>query len=349
MSFDSEIDFDEFFGTPGSSYRPTVLVQGSPTPSPPASPGLRCEEVLVSDDDEPMAAPAAVQPALMPAEVPDEAEDHSGKQTRVWLFTVNNFRPTDMDELGEAFRRKDSKCKFVMAEEVGANGTPHIQGAVEFSKRKRWDQGMPNWAKFGNRASVRMAKGTWLENLVYCTKEAGHKQFYNCAAPRASVPIVVISDEEMGEQKYVWMHRVIALVDGPIDPRKIIWVWDSLGGTGKSRLCKWLLVKKKDRGAIMSGGKQSDMLNAIKTYCEKSAEDKTIVEFPEIVICDVPMSAHEHFSYGGIEAIKNGCFYASKYEGGQFVFNAPHLIVFANFGPKYDEFGRDRFIEIDLN
>lgn len=152
----------------------------------------------------------------------------------------------------------------------------------------------------------------------------------------------------MNDERFFWMHRVISLVDGPIDPRKIIWVWDEIGGCGKSRLAKWLLVKRPLLGPIITGGKAADMYQGVMNYVEKAKVDQEIPEFPRLVIADIPKASHGHFSFQGVEAIKNGCFAATKYEGGQCVFNTPHFLVFANFPPPRDEFAINRFIEINI-
>jgi hypothetical protein len=48
-------------------------------------------------------------------------------------------------------------------------------------------------------------------------------------------------------------------------------------------------------------------------------------------------------NYGAIEQIKNGLLFSGKYEGGQCVFNQPHVIVFANAEPKEEQMSMDRW------
>jgi len=353
--FNQELEFllmDE--GVP-----PTVLVEGGGggedvAPATPHLPlahfGIGVEDDVLAYGAVPGFAAGRAMARLIPVHgdpLPRPATP-AGNPAKHWCFTLNNPTPVDAETLLEELKRKDANGKFVLAHEVGANGTPHLQGAASFSSKKRWDQGMSPQYRFGGRIHVETGRGTWEQSLAYCCKEAGPKLFHNCKGTRPPTVINVISDEEMTEDRWIWMTRVIALVDGPVDPRKIIWVWDELGGCGKSRLAKWLLVKRPNLGPIITGGKAADMYQGVMNYIEKAKSDSDIPEFPGLVIADIPKASHGHFSFGGVEAIKNGCFAATKYEGGQCVFNTPHFVVFANFPPPREEFAQNRFIEINI-
>jgi len=271
-----------------------------------------------------------------------------GNPAKGWSFTLNNPTLIDCETLLKELKDKDQDGKYVLAMEVGESGTPHIQGAALFTRKMRWDQGMSERYKFGGAVHVEVSKGTWQQNIAYCCKEKGTVLFHNASGPRVPEEIRVISEEEMNDERFFWMHRVRSLIDGPIDPRRIIWVWDEHGGCGKSRLAKWLLVKRKHLGPIITGGKAADMYQGVMNYIEKAKDDTSIPEFPKLVIADIPKASHGHFSFQGVESIKNGCFAATKYEGGQCVFNTPHFLVFANFGPPHEEFAQNRFIEIHI-
>jgi len=68
------------------------------------------------------------------------------------------------------------------------------------------------------------------------------------------------------------------------------------------------------------------------------------------VIFDFCRSNEEYISYEGIEAVKNGIFFATKYESDMVMYNQPHIIVFANFPPDLNgKVSNDRWIIYDLN
>lgn len=84
------------------------------------------------------------------------------QRTRRWCFTLNNYDNCDITAV------KTKQCSYIIVGfEVGANGTPHMQGYVEFlnpttlSAMKKW---LP-------RAHFESAKGTAEENEKYCLKD----------------------------------------------------------------------------------------------------------------------------------------------------------------------------------
>ena len=63
---------------------------------------------------------------------------------------------------------------IIFGKEVGANGTPHIQGYTEFSSQRR----LAVWKRIiGVRAHIEGAKGTRAQNTAYCSKDGDVFQF----------------------------------------------------------------------------------------------------------------------------------------------------------------------------
>ena len=63
---------------------------------------------------------------------------------------------------------------------------------------------------------------------------------------------------------------------------------------------------------------------------------------PRVVFIDIPRTSKGHVSYQGIEELKNGCCYSTKYESGMLLFEPPHVVVFANDPPQEGMFSADR-------
>lgn len=83
-------------------------------------------------------------------------------RARRWTFTLNNY---SMDDIRRVEQRR---CQYLVCGfEVGLNGTPHMQGYVEF-KETVMLQTMKNWLP---KAHFEKALGSALQNLTYCTKE----------------------------------------------------------------------------------------------------------------------------------------------------------------------------------
>lgn len=126
------------------------------------------------------------------------------------------------------------------------------------------------------------------------------------------------------------------MCQGPPSKRKIIWIWDKVGNTGKTTLAKHLCMY---HGAIYVSGKAADIKHAIISMAVK----------PKIVIIDCPRTSENYVSYAALESVQNGFFFSGKYEGGQCLFEIPHVIVFANFPPIRENLSADRWKVIQLD
>ena len=65
---------------------------------------------------------------------------------------------------------------------------------------------------------------------------------------------------------------------------------------------------------------------------------------PKILILNLARSRGARLDYGGLEEIKDGHFFSSKYESGQCIFSPPHVVVFANSPPLDGELSEDRLV-----
>lgn len=86
---------------------------------------------------------------------------------RRWVFTINNYTPEEVNLVEQLQTRSDVRGA-VAGLEVGEGGTPHIQGAVVWSKPCRL-AAMRKWIPRGHFEGM-IAK--WDKNANYCTKEA---------------------------------------------------------------------------------------------------------------------------------------------------------------------------------
>lgn len=92
------------------------------------------------------------------------------KQGKAFMFTINNYVQADL-EVCESLGRDVRVQYYAWQEEIGAQGTPHIQGYVVFKGRMRLKplkQLMP-------RAHWENAYGTAEEATAYCTKAETRK------------------------------------------------------------------------------------------------------------------------------------------------------------------------------
>ena len=249
---------------------------------------------------------------------PSDVRIHPSKK---WCFTLNNYTDEEYGAVVQCF--DGCASKYIIGDEVGENGTPHLQGYVEFKSRVR-----PLSLKLSNRIHWEKARGSGDDNFQYCSKESVK---ISKGWPK---PIKVIVNLKP------FQKEIVDLVANEPDDRKIHWYYDYNGNIGKSALVKLLCYKY---GAVVCAGKGSDMKYQIVKYIEKHGEG------PRIVIFDIPRSVIDYVSYQGIEEIKNGCFASTKYESDMVIMNSPHLLCFANELPDGGKLSKDRWEIHNLN
>lgn len=238
-------------------------------------------------------------------------------QAKSWCFTYNNYGEKALEQMEQAFQIKH--MWYVIGKEVGANGTPHLQGYVTAPKKFRWSE-----LKLPKEIHWEKAKGTAGENCTYCTKD-GDFVIHGLKVPRQLRLIVPDRD---------WQQQILKEIEEEPDDRTIKWFWSEEGGVGKTQFCKYLIKK---HGAIMLSGKGADVRNGLIQYINAGNE------YPDLVLVNVPRCHKDYLSYEAIENIKDMCFYSGKYEGGMVCGPSPHIYVFANSEPVYEQMSEDRW------
>lgn len=81
-----------------------------------------------------------------------------------WCFTINNYTP-DEEQLVKSLAEQ---AKYLICgREVGASGTPHLQGFINLKKKKRF---AAMKAALGGRCHLEPARGDDCSNKDYCSK-----------------------------------------------------------------------------------------------------------------------------------------------------------------------------------
>lgn len=101
-----------------------------------------------------------------------------------WAFTINNPTEEEIEMLRDIeLANADKKKRLLVAEleHTGEDeGTPHIQGYVEFIERTTRKK-VCRW--LGERAHIEKAMGNRASNIKYCTKEGGDHIIINWNDP----------------------------------------------------------------------------------------------------------------------------------------------------------------------
>lgn len=236
-----------------------------------------------------------------------------------WCFTLNNYSEEEYSAVCSNIR---ALCRFgVVGREVSpTNNTQHLQGYIEFKKKRR-----PLGPFNNNRIHWEKAKGNKQQNIDYCCKD-DNDAFIFPEMWKVQLKI---------EDFYEWERSIYDKLITEPDPRKIIWLYDHIGNSGKTTFSKWLYQNL--HGVIVLSGNASDMKNGIIEYFEVKKE------LPSIVIMNIPRTKKGFMSWCGIEEIKDMFFFSGKYHGGFVCGKPPALICFANHPPDVKKVSLDRW------
>nr|WPR18691.1 MAG: hypothetical protein [Chemarfal virus 268] len=297
----------------------------------------------------------------------------NGTPVRKWVFTLNNY--TDEDILMLSTLYPDTVKYLVFGREVGAEGTPHLQGFVWFKNLKSFIQAK---VCIGQRAHLEKANGSPAQNRVYCTKDGDFEEFGGLvtgAGKRTDWDDLKEwlmtrqddwpSDLEMlnhnpslwgrcrrgcvdfrktlchppvrveGELRDWQVDLALQLAQPPHD-RHVLFVVDTLGGKGKTWFQKKLLLEGSDDVQMLMFGKRDDMAYAVQ-------------EGKKIYMINVARGQMEYMQYSVLEMLKDGVVHSPKYESGTKFMNTPHVVVFSNEWPDMFKLTEDRYLIINLD
>ncbi len=254
-------------------------------------------------------------------EEPKNRKRSYNKKGKSWFLTWNNYTETSVETLLSL-----SPKKWMIQEEKGKEGTPHLQGILTFIADKTWLY-----------LSAQVPECYWdlcrsvTASVKYCSKidSRNGRIWMNGYKPKS----VEVRDPLVGKKLYKYQKAVIKICGQQPHDRRIYWLWSRKGSIGKSALTKHLVLTMD---AIVVGGKWRDAYFAITKKVESGVH-------PRIVIFDLPRSMGNKISYVAIEGIKNGLFFSPKYESVMCTYNPPHIFIFSNEEPDYSQMSKDRW------
>lgn len=283
-------------------------------------------------------------------------------QIRHWCFTMFGITLGETGTTLYDILKNDPIIKYFVYQEERCpdTGRDHLQGYLYLTEKKRFSyfNGVDGILPEGFMRATHWEKmlSTPAKCVDYCTKEdtrVGQQWRHGDLpvpgpqrrGPAREAPVLrEYSAEELGiipyDQLYLFQRRIVDMVQGPPDDRSIHWYWEADGGKGKTALAKYLL---HHHGALYVAGKAADIAQGLVSYAESHQG-----EAPRIVMVDIPRSNLDFISYGGIEKLKDGLLFTTKYKSQQLQFPHPWLLCFANEPPKYEKLSMDRWKVTEL-
>ncbi len=286
----------------------------------------------------------------------------TGPRAKNWCFTLNNYTPEDVDRLSTPIV---SVSYLIYGKEVGASGTPHLQGTVCFKMRKRLNQ-VTNIIGQAHCTVTRNLN----QSIVYCKKDGEYtevgvqtvtKKQEDCIieAFKQTVNEGVTDKVELREirsevcakyPKFVsdflgdkkpkhnvpvhplreWQQELYGRLRLAPCSREIIFIIDSTGNQGKS----WFARYYTDLHANAQ----------IVVPCKKADMAYMVRDDAKVFFFDCPRSKQGDFiQYDFLEELKNGYIISPKYESTVKKLAIPHVVVLMNEYPDQTKLSEDRY------
>lgn len=120
--------------------------------------------------------------------------------------------------------------------------------------------------------------------------------------------------------------------------RKVIWVHDSLGNTGKTRFAKWCCLTHPTKCRMLNNvGRIADFAMNMQNFWNEGWRGNT-------VFLNLSRSYSDRTSiYEACEIIADGYITCTKYAGGVVWLPPMHIVVLSNFEPQVDRLSADRW------
>lgn len=252
---------------------------------------------------------------------------------RMYKTALFNFDEETQNKLIKFVIEKEGGEYVIGKETCPQTHVAHLQTFVKFKNQVKWEEiekaiGIHScWKQCGGKSARK-------DNFTYCTKEGDYVTNMSDLIPSKSLQDIVIEKEYKEVKWKFWQQCVLALLETEPHNRHIYWMYEETGNTGKSYLAKYLACTYE---LILGEGKRLDVYNQVLSFIKEKEKS------PKIIILDIPRDSMEYVNYASIEQLKNGCLYSGKYEGGQCVFEIPHVLIFSNQLPSISSMSRDRW------
>lgn len=287
-------------------------------------------------------------------------------------FTLNNYSEEEVKSvkkwLQDLYTKNCLQYGIVGLEKGEKKNTPHLQGYVHLktSFLKARDGNVLRWKSFPGllRAHLESARGSDLDSKAYCSKEEVLVELgealekapcrYSTLLSLGSMSAAAEEDPELYLKSYFALEKhfkrtstvsfpvVSQLYEWQTDclkrivnqgPRKILFVVDSRGGTGKSELCKWMMNFWPTWAC--QGGKTADLI-----YSRSKSSENTCVN-----VFDLARNKDAKFwPYDVMESLKNQWASSTKYDSEIVKFSGlQRVVVFCNVEPLFSCLSADRY------
>lgn len=269
-----------------------------------------------------------------------QKQDDKKYYAKRFTLVVHGQKQEDLDNLVKFFDT-DEVTLAVIAKEFGKHKVhPHWQIYFELKERKSMKNRIfyiLNSANFHLEKAIRTQDAN-IKYVFAINKE--HELGLVVYCKNVNTPADYYKKEKAisfwnNFQPRPFQQKIIDIVNSEPDRRNIYYFYEYEGNTGKTMIAEYLHMF---HGAIITGGKSSDMKHAIVRWKE------IVGHMPICIIVDLARSDKLNAeSAKAIESMKNGLFFSGKYESAMVHSTIkPHIFIFANVPLEKEFFSKDR-------
>lgn len=301
-------------------------------------------------------------------------------QSKYWCFTLNNPTDEEKGKIADVLTDAAQAVYGVVGREVGANGTPHLQGYVILPTRRRLGYLR---RVFSARGHYEVARGTPQQNRDYCKKDGDSDEYGN-------IPLVTQGRRSDLESVFEWASefeaengrpprspdlarkfpvvytkypRIRHTIDLRAEPVRLefgeelkewqTWLENELLTPPDDRTVQFIVDEEGNRGKswfcryfLSKYPEKAQMLGVGKRddITHMVCEDKNVFFF------NVPRGCMEYFQYPVLEMLKDRMVVSPKYASRVKVMREKcHVIVMCNEPPDCSKMSADRYLIKNLN
>ena len=294
-------------------------------------------------------------------------------QGRNWNFTWNNYTDADLALLDALYDSGGVDYLCYGKEIAPTTLTPHLQGVIRFTKKKRMkgvkaklnegcylditnnmekmieyckkDEDFKEFGVYqlvqGKRTDLQKVRDMVLEDGItnINTWMTEYIDLYHPYQNMIKNLIELRYARNVPEPKsfplYKWQVDLNKTLIGDVHERKIIFVVDPCGNSGKTWFTKYFRSLH-------------DMETDVMGPCNIKDSAFLYNRSTRYLFLDIPLSSAEDIDYTFLEHVKDGQITSTKYMPISKRFNPPHVVVFTNSSPDMNRLISDRYCIYNL-
>ena len=247
-------------------------------------------------------------------------------RSRNFIFILHKPEKIEFEIIKKKLDSEEVTNAIVSYEHGEKATTPHLQGFVVLKDRhyvRKWFDMKRSHVETAHKsfeANVRYVSGVSkeyeLQNILYIK---------NIDTPSDLRPHDVIHPNKFRQ----WQRQLWNILNRDPHNRIIYWVYEPLGGVGKSAFCRTLSYC---RGACILGGNDSAMRHGVGAYIVKTSI------YPSICLIDCSRSNKDAFAFSAVEDIKNKFFFSYRLDSKEVKGKHNcHILIVSNYPPNKKE------------